>query len=92
MALQIFNFTNSNVKLPLYQSRIQCGFPSPADDYLEGVLSLDEICINNKETTFLGRVTGKSLTDINIYEGDILVIDRSLKAVSGDLIVAAISF
>ena len=89
--LQLFKVQPSEIQIPFFGSCIQAGFPSPADDYLEGILSLDDICMANKETTFLGRVTGKSLEDIHVYENDIMVIDKSLKAKSGDLVVAVIN-
>ena len=89
--MEIFKTDESNVLLPFFSTCIQAGFPSPADDYLEGLLSLDDICMTNRETTFLGRVTGKSLQDIHVFEGDIMVIDKSLKPENGDLVVAVIN-
>jgi DNA polymerase V len=88
--IQLYRFKKSSIELPLYLSKIQCGFPSPADDYLEEVLSLDDICVAHPASTFLGRVTGKSLIDIHIYAGDILVIDKSLKPEDKQLVVCAI--
>lgn len=88
--IQIFKTLKSGIELPLFLSTIQAGFPSPADDYLEDVLSLDDICISNAASTFLGRVTGNSLRDICIYEGDIVVIDKSLQPVHRDLVICAI--
>lgn len=89
--IKLIKFQASNYTIPLFGSPIQAGFPSPADDYLEDILSLDEICMVNRDTTFLGRVTGKSLEDIHVYEGDIMVIDKSLSPQNGDLIVAVIN-
>ena len=88
--IQLYKFKSSITELPLFLSKIQMGFPSPADDYLEEVLSLDDIGIGNAASTFLGRVTGESLKDICIYEGDIAVIDKSLKPEHRDLVVCAI--
>lgn len=88
--IQIFKALKSGTELPIFLSRIQAGFPSPADDYLEDVLSLDDICISNAASTFLGRVTGSSLKDIFIYEGDIVVIDKSLQPAHRDLVICAI--
>lgn len=88
--IHIFKALQSVSELPLFLSPIQAGFPSPADDYLEDVLSLDDICISNAASTFLGRVKGQSLKDIGIYEGDIVVIDKSLKAGHRDLVICAI--
>lgn len=91
LSIKINKLKKSEIQIPFFGSCIQAGFPSPADDYLESILSLDDICMVNRETTFLGRVTGKSLNDIHVYEGDIMVIDKSLKPQNGDLIVAVIN-
>lgn len=88
--IQLYKFKQSSTELPLFLSNIQMGFPSPADDYLEEVLSLDDVCVSNAASTFLGRVTGQSLKDICIYEGDIAVIDKSLMPEHRDLVVCAI--
>lgn len=88
--IELYKFKSSEIELPLFLSRINCGFPSPADDYLEEVLSLDDICISNAASTFLGRITGKSLQDICLYDGDIAVIDKSLKPEHRDLVICAI--
>lgn len=88
--ITIYNFKKSESELPLFLSTIQAGFPSPADDYLEEVLSLDDICITNQASTFLGRIKGNSLNDVSIYEGDIAVIDKSQKPKNKDLVVCAI--
>jgi DNA polymerase V len=89
-AIELYRFKKSTTELPLFLSNIRAGFPSPADDYLEEVLSLDDICIANPSSTFLGKVVGDSLKGIYIYAGDILVIDKSIKAEHSDLIVCAI--
>lgn len=89
-SIQIFKVLKSGTELPLFLSGIRAGFPSPADDYLEDVLSLDDICIANAASTFLGRVKGSSLKDICIYEGDIVVIDKSLQPNHRDLVICAI--
>lgn len=88
--IQIFKVLKSVTELPLFLSTIQAGFPSPADDYLEDAISLDDICVSNPASTFLGRVKGQSLRDICIYEGDIVVIDKSLEPEHRDLVVCAI--
>jgi DNA polymerase V len=88
--IYIFKLKKSEKALPLFLSTIQCGFPSPADDYLEECLSLDDICISNADSTFLGKVKGQSLKDLNISEGDIAVIDKSLRPQHKDLVVCAI--
>jgi DNA polymerase V len=88
--IDVYQLKKSNIELPFFLSTFQAGFPSPADDYLEEILSLDDICIANPASTFLGRVKGKSLKDICIYEGDVCVVDKSLKPEHRDLVLCAI--
>lgn len=69
---------SESVKLPLVDAFISAGFPSPADDYLEGKLNLNELLIRNPSSTFFARVQGNSMIDAGIHDGDILIIDKSL--------------
>ena len=66
-------------KLPFFNTGISAGFPSPADDFKETRLSLDEILIDNKEATFFARVNGQSMIGAGLDDNDILIIDRSLE-------------
>lgn len=70
---------------------IKAGFPSPADDYLRDSLDFNRDLIKNPEATFYGRVSGDSMRDAGINEGDIAVIDRSLQPADGDVIVAYVN-
>lgn len=70
---------------------IKAGFPSPADDYLRDSLDFNRDLIKNPEATFYGRVSGDSMRDAGINEGDIAVIDRSLQPMDGDVIVAYVN-
>lgn len=70
---------------------IKAGFPSPADDYLRDSLDFNRDLIKNPEATFYGRVSGDSMMDAGINEGDIAVIDRSLQPTDGDVIVAYVN-
>lgn len=70
---------------------IKAGFPSPADDYLRDSLDFNCDLIKNPEATFYGRVSGDSMRDAGINEGDIAVIDRSLQPADGDVIVAYVN-
>ena len=93
---------NNDLKLDLYSSEfsfedrnisfidtvIKAGFPSPAQDYISGTIDLNRELIRHKETTFLARVSGNSLQDAGICDGDIIVIDKSLEAKNGDFVVA----
>jgi DNA polymerase V len=83
-ALELFDFDFlDHIKLPLYASYVSAGFPSPADDYLEDKIDLSKYLVQNPTSTFMMRVKGNSMQDANINDGDILVIDRSLKAADG---------
>ena len=73
---------------PVFISKIAAGFPSPADDYVERRLDLNQHCIHHPEATFFLRVSGHSMTGAGIYDNDILVVDRSLKAAHGKIVVA----
>jgi DNA polymerase V len=77
-----FDFLDK-VEIPFYSYFISAGFPSPADDYLEDKIDLGKYLIQNPTSTFMMRVKGDSMVDANIHEGDILVIDKSLKASDG---------
>lgn len=70
---------------------IKAGFPSPAQDYRHDSLDFNRDLIKNPEATFYGRVEGDSMIDAGICDGDIAVIDRSVQARDGDVIVAFIN-
>lgn len=78
------------VFVPLYGHKVAAGFPSPADDYIEGCLSLDEHLIANKQATFFVRAKGDSMKGAGILDGNILVVDKSLTPTSGSIVVACI--
>ena len=78
------------VNLTLIHSKISAGFPSPAIDFVEHDIDLNKILIKNKSSTFLGQVIGNSLMKIGIYDGDYIIIDRSLTPVNNDFVVCVI--
>jgi len=78
------------VERPLYLSRVEAGFPSPADDYVEASLDLKEHLIGSEEATFFVRVAGDSMTGVGIHDGDLLVVDRSVEPSDGNVVVAAL--
>jgi DNA polymerase V len=80
----------SALQLPLFVSKVSAGFPSPAQDYIEQTLDLNELCIKRPAATFFVRVDGDSMIDAGIFHNDILVVDRSVKAVHGDIVVAQV--
>lgn len=69
---------------------IHAGFPSPAQDYMSGVIDLNKELVRHPEATFYGRVVGDSMIDAGINEGDVLVIDKSLEPSEGDMCVCFI--
>ena len=75
---------------PMYSHSISAGFPSPADDYIEDRLDLNELLINNKPATFFLRVKGDSMLNAGIHHGDIIVVDRSLQAGHRSIVVAVV--
>lgn len=79
--------TESELDLDFADAGIHAGFPSPAQDYMETGLDLNKALIRHKASTFYGRVVGDSMRDAGIDEGDIIVIDKSLEASNGDLVV-----
>jgi len=75
---------------PLFSHKVEAGFPSPADDYIEGRLSLDEHLIQHRDSTFFVRAKGNSMIGAGIFDGDLLVVDRSLTPSSGDIVIAVL--
>jgi len=76
--------------LPLYLSRVAAGFPSPADDYLDGGLDLNEHLIAHAAATYFARAEGDSMIELGIFSGDLLIVDRAVQAVDGDVVVVAV--
>ena len=74
--------------LPLFLERVSAGFPSPAEDYVERALDLNELCIKQPAATFFVRAQGDSMIEVGIFPDDVLVVDRSLTAQSGDIVIA----
>lgn len=76
--------------IPLFMERVSAGFPSPAQDYVEQALDLNELCIKHPAATFFVRAEGDSMVDAGIYPNDILVVDRALQAAHGDIVIASV--
>jgi DNA polymerase V len=71
-----------------YLPKIMAGFPSPAEDFTELSISLDRALVKNPPATFMAHADGESMVDIGIHHGDIVIVDRSLSAINGNIIVA----
>jgi len=74
--------------VPFYLHKAGAGFPSPATDYIEEDVDLNIHLIKNVPATFIIRVQGKSMTDVGIYDGDLLVVDKSLKPKNFSTVIA----
>src|SRR5580692_10726664 len=74
--------------VPLMATPAECGFPSPADDYLDRPLDFNELLIENPAATFAVRVAGESMTGAGMFPGDIAVVDRSREAIDGSIVLA----
>ncbi|EPF17584.1 DNA polymerase V subunit UmuD [Cedecea davisae] len=79
------------IELPLFLERVPCGFPSPAQDYVEESLDLNKLVVKHPSATYFVRVSGDSMVGAGIGDGDLLVVDRSLSAEHGDIVVAAVA-
>lgn len=79
---------STDMDISFVDAVIKAGFPSPAQDYLTGTIDLNKELIRHRDTTFLARVSGNSLQEAGICDGDIIVIDKSLEARNGDFVVA----
>lgn len=77
----------TELELPLYNSGVKAGFPSPAEDFAELSIDLNKQLIKNPASTFLTRVDGDSMKDIGIHNNDLLVVDRSLDPENGKIAV-----
>lgn len=80
-----------SLKLPLFLAKVPAGFPSPADDYLDKNLDLNEYLIKNPASTFCVRVEGNSMLKAGIHDGDILIVDRSLEPVDKKIVIAVVN-
>ena len=90
-SLEFFTIDSANMaSIPLSNNRVSAGFPSPADDFKETRISLDKTLVKNKEATFYARVSGKSMVNAGLDDGDLLVVDRSLEATNGKIVVCFI--
>ena len=76
-------------RIPLASMRVQLGFPSPAEDFLDDELDLNELCVKNPAATYLFRAQGHSMVLAGVCDGDILVVDRSVTPQNGDLVLAS---
>lgn len=79
------------LSVPLMGCRVPCGFPSPADDYLEGPLDFNELLVKNLPATFSVRAAGDSMTGEGIMPGSICIVNRAIEAASGRIVLAVLA-
>ena len=79
------------LRMPLYSSNVPAGFASPADDFVEEYLDLNDLLVKREEATFFVRVSGRSMIDAGIQPDDILIVDRSLEAKHGKIVIAVLN-
>lgn len=93
MALNILCPPESSVKLrvPLFADPCAAGFPSPAQDYIESELDLNELCIRRRASTFFVRASGSSMQELGLFDGDVMVVDRAEEASHGDIVIAEVN-
>ena len=81
----------SMMPLPLFSGKVAAGFPSPADDYVEKTLDLNELLVQKPAATFFVRAQGESMLGAGIHPNDILVVDRSIEPVPGKIVICALN-
>lgn len=77
--------------IPFYLHKVGAGFPSPATDYIEDDIDLNSHLITNAPATFIIRVQGKSMTNVDIYDGDLLIVDKSLNPKNFSTVIANVN-
>ena len=77
--------------IPFYLHKVGAGFPSPATDYIEDDIDLNSHLITNAPATFIIRVQGKSMTSVGIYDGDLLIVDKSLNPKNFSTVIANVN-
>ena len=75
---------------PLYENAVQCGFPSPADDFLDLDINLNDYLVRHKSATFCVKVNGSSMNGVGIHSGDVLIVDRAESVKNNSIVLAVI--
>ena len=88
--MDFFDSTTKKFKVPLLNDSVSAGFPSPADDYTEENIDLNEHLISNPFSTFFLRVKGDSMINAGIKDKDLIIVDKSLIAKPGNVVIAMI--
>tara|TARA_Y100001970_G_scaffold288149_1_gene414643 strand:+ start:18804 stop:19205 length:402 start_codon:yes stop_codon:yes gene_type:complete len=78
------------INIPLFNDPVSAGFPSPADDYIEENIDLNEYLLKNPFSTFFLRINGDSMINSGIHDKDLIIVDKSLTPKPGDIVIAMI--
>ena len=78
----------AKMPIPLAEQSVKAGFPSPAQDYMEGEIDLNDILVRHREATFYVRISGDSMQDAGILDGDLAVVDRQIEPSNGNFVIA----
>lgn len=81
---------STELELPYIDAGLRAGFPSPADDFIEISIDINKEYIKNKDTTFFAKVKGNSMVNAGIFDGDLLIIDKSLEPQNDKIAVCQI--
>ena len=88
---EIFSFENgSAIEIPLLGTKVSAGFPSPAQDYIEATLDLNQLLIKHPIATYFIKVEGFSMVEAGINPGDLLIVDRALAAENNKIVIAVL--
>ena len=79
------------IDLPLFDSKVAAGLPAVADDTIETRVNLSELLVNNPHKTFLVKTIGDSMINAGIYDGDLILVDQSIEAKSGHIVIASVN-
>lgn len=79
-----------HLSIPLMGQSVHAGFPSPADDFIESMIDLNQVLVANPNATFLWRVVGDCMVDVKIFPGDVVIVDRSLPPKHRSVVLAII--
>ncbi|MFA5699840.1 MAG: translesion error-prone DNA polymerase V autoproteolytic subunit [Desulfuromonas sp.] len=87
---QVLNADSPHCSIPMFADHVEAGFPSPAQDYVDQKMDLNELCIRHPAATFFVRVSGDSMLEGGIHDGDVLIVDGALQARHGDIVIACL--
>lgn len=81
---------NTKIAMPLFSDSVSAGFPSPATDYLENKLDLNEYLVKHPAATFIVKASGTSMMQAGIFSGDLMIVDRSITPKNDNIVIASV--